>query len=166
MAEDLHIAEDAPLEERYQLLLKQAASLMETEDDQIANLANLSSLLKLALNPLWVGFYRMVGSELVLGPFQGPLGCTRIPLSRGVCGACASRQETIVVPDVEQFPGHIACSADSRSEIVVPILSNGKVELVLDLDSEKLNNYNETDVQYLEEFCRLIAAKHFGNVEC
>ena len=161
MVEEIRIPDGLDKKERYELLLKQADSLIEAEDDLIANLSNLSSLMKQVLLPLWVGFYRMMNEELVLGPFQGPLGCTRITLDKGVCGAAATQKKTIVVGNVSEFPDHIACSPDSRSEIVVPIISAGKVCLVLDLDSENLNNYGDLDVKYLEELCNRIQGKHF-----
>jgi len=161
MAEDLYIPAEATLQERYELMLKQASALLEDEEDLIANLSNIAALLKQVFDPLWVGFYRMVQGELVLGPFQGPLGCTRIPLNKGVCGAAASQKKTIVVPDVDQFPGHIACSSKSRSEIVVPVMVNTEVVLVLDLDSSSLNNYGPMDVEYLERLCKLLAQHLF-----
>ncbi len=162
MAEDLHIPPEANLEERYKLLLKQAASLLEDEPDLIANLANITALLKMVLDCLWVGFYRLQDGELILGPFQGTLGCTRIGLDRGVCGNAARDKKIVVVEDVQQFPDHIFCDANSRSEIVLPIFDGAEVALVLDLDSDTLNNYGDVDVQYLEQLCSLIQDKHFA----
>ena len=137
-------------EERYLSVLKRAESLLEGEKDLIADMANLSSLLHGTFAFWWTGFYRVVGNELVLGPFQGPLACTRIPFGKGVCGSAWKAGETIVVPDVEKFPGHIACSSESRSEIVVPVRRNGVITAVLDIDSRELGRFDETDRKYLE----------------
>lgn len=128
--------------------------MLTGEEDLIANLANVSAALKETFGFLWVGFYLVKGEELVLGPFQGPIACTRIRKGRGVCGTAWAKAETLVVPDVDAFPGHIACSSLSRSEIVVPLVGpDGEVWGVLDVDSEKLNSFNETDVRFLEELC-------------
>jgi GAF domain-containing protein len=143
-------------------LLPQLAALVQDEPDLIANLANLSAALEQAFEFLWVGFYRMIAGELVLGPFQGPLACTRITLDRGVCGAAARERRTIIVPDVNQFPGHIACSSFSRSEIVVPLIRGDQVPLVLDVDSEHLDHFSSTDARYLEQVVDLIKARHFA----
>jgi GAF domain-containing protein len=146
------------LEEKYNLLLKQLESLIEGEENVIANLSNASALLNVFLERInWVGFYMVEGDGLVLGPFQGPLACTRIRKGRGVCGKAWAEARTIVVPDVELFPGHIACSSASRSEIVVPILRDGVVVGVLDVDSEHLATFDETDAQWLERIAALIA---------
>ena len=138
-------------EEKYRALLPSVRSLMEGETDEIAKMANLAALLHQEFGFWWTGFYRVQGDELVLGPFQGPLACTRIRHGKGVCGTAWARQQTIVVPDVEQFPGHIACSSESRSEIVVPIRNNGKMVAELDIDSRKLATFDDTDRRYLEE---------------
>ena len=155
MAEDLLIAAGSKTE-RYESIIPQIKGLIEGEADLVANLANIAAALKEQFGWLWVGFYLVKGDELVLGPFQGPVACTRIRKGRGVCGASWQRRETLIVPDVEAFPGHIACSSLSRSEIVVPILVDGEVVGVLDVDSEQLNHYDETDRQYLEEIVRLV----------
>lgn len=138
-------------EEKYRTLLLQARSLMDGETDEIARMANLSALIHQAFGFWWTGFYRVQGEELVLGPFQGPLACTRIKKGRGVCGTAWKEQRTIIVPDVEQFPGHIACSSESRSEIVVPVWRDKKIVAVLDIDSRDLNTFDTTDQHYLEQ---------------
>jgi L-methionine (R)-S-oxide reductase len=158
MAEDLLIAEGSKTE-KYQSIIPQIKGLIEGEPDLVANLANVAAALKEQFGWFWVGFYLVKDNELVLGPFQGPVACTRIRKGRGVCGASWEKAQTLIVPDVEAFPGHIACSSLSRSEIVVPILSAGEVVAVLDVDSEQLNHYDETDRQYLEEIVSMI---HFG----
>lgn len=155
MAEDLSIIQGTK-EEQYQTLLPQVKALMQGEPDLIANLANICAALKEQFNWLWVGFYLVKPldsdtAELVLGPFQGPVACTRIRKGRGVCGTAWAQSTTQVVPDVEKFPGHIACSSLSRSEIVVPLFSKGEVVAVLDADSISENDFDETDKQYLEE---------------
>ncbi len=150
MAEDLKIITGTK-EEKYKELLPQIAGLTEGEHDLIANLANISAALKEQFDWLWVGFYLVKGDELVLGPFQGPVACTRIKKGRGVCGKAWEKAETLIVDDVEKFPGHIACSSLSRSEIVVPVLVNNKVVAVLDADSEYLSSFDETDKIYLEQ---------------
>ena len=137
--------------EIYKDLLPKAKAILEGEDDMIAGMANLSALLHQAFHFWWTGFYRVSGKQLILGPFQGPLACTRIPYGRGVCGTAWARKEAIVVPDVEQFPGHIACSSESRSEIVVPVWKDEEIIAVLDIDSEKLGTFDETDREFLEE---------------
>jgi len=149
MAEDLRIAEGSKTEQ-YRQLLPQLDALMEGEPDLVANLANVSAALRQQFGWWWVGFYRVDGDELVLGPFQGPGACTRIRRGRGVCGSAWERAETLVVPDVDLFPGHIACSSLSRSEIVVPIIRNGRVVAVLDVDSEHPAHFDDTDRQWLE----------------
>ena len=134
----------------YKEVLPQAVSLLEGETDEVACMANLAALLHRTFGFWWTGFYRVVGDELVLGPFQGPVACIHIPSGRGVCGTAWQRGATIVVPDVEQFPGHIACSSESRSEIVVPVWRDGRVCAVLDIDSRELSTFDETDRKYLE----------------
>ena len=143
--------------EKYETLYKQLQSLLSGETDQIANMANMAALIHETFGFWWTGFYIVKKDQLVLGPFQGPIACTRIPYGKGVCGTSWHRQETIVVPDVEEFPGHIACSSLSRSEIVVPLFRNGEVIAVLDIDSEELNTFDDIDKQYLEEMCEVIA---------
>lgn len=145
----------------YQELLPQIQAVIAPEADLMANLANVAAILKEAFGFFWVGFYRRIDDELVLGPFQGPLACTRIVLDRGVCGAAATRQETVLVPDVEQFPGHIACSSASRSEIVVPLVTLGRTELVLDIDSDQVDDFSPVDQQHLEAIVRLLAEQHY-----
>ena len=156
MAEDLSIIQGTK-EEQYQTLLPQIKALIEGEPDLIANLANISAALKEQFSWLWVGFYLVKKDELVLGPFQGPVACTRISKSRGVCGAAWQQAKTLVVPDVEKFPGHIACSSLSKSEIVIPLFSNNEITGVLDVDSVLLNDFDETDKKYLEEIVSWIA---------
>ena len=150
MSENLIIKGESK-RELYENLLPQIKSLVEGETDVIANMANISACLKDTFNFWWVGFYRVVGDVLVLGPFQGPLACTRIKKGKGVCGTAWQEAKTIIVPDVDAFPGHIACSSLSRSEIVVPVMKNGSVVAVLDIDSEKLATFDETDKFYLEK---------------
>ncbi len=155
MAEDLNIIQGTK-EEQYQSLIKQIEGLLTGEDNLVANLANVSAALKQQFNWLWIGFYLIRKYELVLGPFQGPVACTRIKKGRGVCGSSWEKRETLIVPDVEKFPGHIACSSASRSEIVVPIIVNNEVVGVLDADSSELNHFDLTDAKYLEEIVSLI----------
>lgn len=148
--EELKIAQGTKAE-RYKLLLEQVKCVVEGETDLIANMANVAAMIHETFGFWWTGFYRVEGDELVLGPFQGPLACTRIRRGRGVCGTAWAQNETIVVPDVEQFPGHIACSSASRSEIVVPLRDGkGDVFAVLDIDSAELNTFNEVDRVWLE----------------
>ena len=135
---------------KYDLLLRQAQSLAEGETDDIALMANLSAIIHEAFHFWWTGFYRVVGDELVLGPFQGPLACTRIARGRGVCGTAWQEGRTLVVPDVHQFKGHIACSSASQSEIVVPVFRNGEIIAVLDIDSEHLSTFDDVDKEWLE----------------
>ena len=144
---------------RYELLIPQIEALISDEEDLIANLSNIVAGLKYSMNFFWAGFYFVRGNDLVLGPFQGPVACTRIPKGKGVCGSCWESKNTIIVPDVDKFPGHIACSAESKSEIVTPVKKNGKVEMVLDVDSEKLNNFDEVDKLYLEKIANLVSGK-------
>lgn len=155
MAEDLNIATGTK-EEQYQALLPQIKGLLEGEPDLIANTANVAAALKEQFGWLWVGFYFVKDGELVLGPFQGPVACTRIKKGRGVCGAAWAQEKTLVVPDVEQFPGHIACSSLSRSEIVVPVLKNGEVVAVLDVDSRDLSTFDKTDQYFLQTIVQLL----------
>lgn len=157
MAEDLYIS-NGTKEERYATLLPQLKGLLSGETDEVANLANVAAALKETFGFFWVGFYRVVGDELVLGPFQGPIACTRIRKGRGVCGTAWQEARTLVVPDVDAFPGHIACSSLSRSEIVVPLMDGaGEVWGVLDIDSSELNTFDDVDARFLEEACRLLA---------
>ena len=143
--------------ERYELLLRQIGSLVEGETDMIAVMSNVAAAIHHEMKFWWTGFYRVVGDELVLGPFQGPVACMHIAYGKGVCGKAWEQGKTIVVPDVEQFPGHIACSAASRSEIVVPVTDqNGRVAAVLDIDSAELATFDDTDREYLEKIVRLI----------
>jgi len=156
MAEDLHIIASASKEEQYQSLIPQIEGLLYGETDLVANLANVAAALKEQFKWFWVGFYLVKGNELVLGPFQGPVACTRIAKGRGVCGTSWANAETLIVPDVEKFPGHIACSSLSRSEIVLPLFANGEVAGVLDVDSSELNEFDETDAKYLEQIVNLL----------
>ena len=155
MAEQLIIKGETK-QERYEALLPQIKAVVEGEADLIANMANVAAMLHETFGFWWTGFYRAVDEELVLGPFQGPMACTRIRKGRGVCGTAWLKEETQVVPDVDKFPGHIACSSASRSEIVVPVFQEGKVVAVLDIDSEKLATFDETDRYYLERIMQLL----------
>jgi L-methionine (R)-S-oxide reductase len=155
MAEDLLIIKGTK-EEQYQALLPQIKALLDGEPDLVANLANVAAALKEQFNWLWVGFYLVKDEELVLGPFQGPVACTRIKKGRGVCGASWAKAETLIVPDVEKFPGHIACSSLSKSEIVVPIFKNNEVVAILDVDSEAPDQFDETDKKFLEDITKII----------
>lgn len=150
MSENLVIKGNSK-KELYENLLPQIKSLVEGENDIIANMANVSACLKDTFNFWWVGFYRVIADELVLGPFQGPLACTRIKKGRGVCGTAWQQAKTVIVADVDEFPGHIACSSLSKSEIVVSVFNAGEVVAVLDIDSERLANFDETDKSYLEK---------------
>ncbi len=156
MAEDLNIIQSTDKLEQYQSLIPQIEALLEGEEDMIANQANTIAALKEQFKWFWVGFYTVKNGELVLGPFQGPVACTRIARGKGVCGAAWEQGKTLVVPDVDAFPGHIACSSLSRSEIVVPIYQNNEVVAVLDVDSEELNQFDQTDAQYLEQIVKLL----------
>ncbi|HEX8356470.1 MAG TPA: GAF domain-containing protein [Segetibacter sp.] len=155
MAEDLSITEGAK-EDQYLSLIPQIQGLVTGEDDLVANLANISAALKEQFNWLWVGFYIVKSNELVLGPFQGPVACTRIQKGRGVCGTSWQQMQTLIVPDVEKFPGHIACSSISKSEIVVPVIRNNEVVAVLDADSKDLDVFDESDKKYLEQIIGVI----------
>jgi GAF domain-containing protein len=142
---------------QYELLICQIRSLIEGETDAVAIMSNVAAAIHQTMGFWWTGFYRVVSDELLLGPFQGPVACMHIPFGKGVCGTAWKQAETVIVPDVELFPGHIACSSESKSEIVVPVFgSNKTVVAVLDIDSEKLNTFDETDRQYLEEICKMI----------
>lgn len=142
--------------ETYQSLVPQIASLVDGETDLIAKMANVAAALHQTFGFWWTGFYRVAGEELVLGPFQGPVACMHIPFGRGVCGAAWQRQEAVIVPNVHQFAGHIACSSESKSEIVVPVFRDGQVIAVLDIDSAAYNTFDETDKQYLEHIVRIL----------
>ena len=155
MSEVLIIAEGSKAE-RYAVLHDQVRSLAEGESDLIANMANMASMIHQTFGFWWTGFYRVVKDELVLGPFQGPLACSRIGYGRGVCGTAWQRGESIVVPDVDKFPGHIACSSASRSEIVVPVYSDGKVIAVLDIDSSEYDTFDDVDKEWLEKMVRFL----------
>ena len=145
----------------YDLVLRQLEALLEGETDPIAKMANVAAVLHESFGFWWTGFYRVVGEELILGPFQGPVACMHIPFGRGVCGTAWKRNETVVVPDVEAFPGHIACSSVSRSEIVVPVHgADGTVVAVLDIDSDRLGTFDEVDQEWLEKIVSLLAPVH------
>lgn len=155
MAEDLKII-SGTREEQYRELIPQVQGLLTGETDLVANLANVCAALKEQFRWLWVGFYLVKDEELVLGPFQGPVACTRIAYGRGVCGSAWKQKQTLIVPDVEKFPGHIACSSASRSEIVVPVIKDNEVVAVLDADSENLAGFDEVDGKFLEEIVGLV----------
>jgi L-methionine (R)-S-oxide reductase len=155
MSETLFLTPDLPKAGRYAELHPQIEALTTGEADRTANLANTAAALRQAFGFFWVGFYLVQGEELVLGPFQGPIACTRIRRGRGVCGASWAEARTVLVPDVEEFPGHIACSSDSKSEIVVPIFKNGEVVAVLDVDSDQLNDFDHDDQAALEQLMTL-----------
>ena len=155
MAEELRIAEGGK-EQKYELLYRQAREIVAGEEDVVANMANLAAMIHQTFGFWWTGFYRVVGEELVLGPFQGPIACTRIAYGRGVCGTAWQRGTTVVVSDVEQFPGHIACSSLSRSEIVVPIRKGDNIVAVLDIDSEHLATFDDVDCEWLERIVKLL----------
>lgn len=156
MAENLIISSSTDKVARYQTLVPQIEALTSGEPDLIANLSNIAAALRQSMNFFWVGFYIVKNNELVLGPFQGPIACTRIAFGKGVCGASWKEKQTIIVPNVDEFPGHIACSSDSKSEIVLPALKNGEVALVLDVDSDRLNDFDETDKLYLSQVMSMI----------
>ena len=162
MAEELILTKGASRTQTYKELLPQIQAVIAGESDLIANLANTAAMLKQAFDFFWVGFYLMKEGELVLGPFQGPLACTRIPIGKGVCGTVAQQGKTLIVPDVEAFPGHIACSSESKSEIVVPLVVEGQVKLVLDVDSDSLEDFGKEDQIYLEQVLDSIAEIHWG----
>jgi len=157
MAEELIISNNISKEEKYKELYPQIFALIQGENDLIASLSNIMSALKYGFDWLWVGVYFVKGNELVLGPFQGPIACTRIQLGRGVSGTAWYKNEIIIVPDVDKFPDHIICNSASKSEIVLPILNkNGEVALILDVDSDKLNDFDEIDKEYLSKIVQLI----------
>jgi GAF domain-containing protein len=156
LAEELNIKPGATREQSYRELIPQIEALIAGEPDLIANLANIAAALRATFGFLWIGFYLVKGDELVLGPFQGPVACTRIPFGRGVCGTAWRDKATIVVPDVEQFPGHIACSPFSKSEIVVPVMKKGEVTLILDIDSDRPHDFSEIDDHHLQRLASLI----------
>ncbi|CAM4420345.1 hypothetical protein F901_01587 [Acinetobacter dispersus] len=155
MAEEL-VLQQGHKAEQYQSIIPQIQAIVEDESDVIANLANICAALKQQFGWFWIGFYLVKDNELVLGPFQGPIACTRIAKGRGVCGAAWQQQQVIVVPDVDQFPGHIACSSASRSEIVLPIMKVGECVGVLDVDSDELSQFDEVDAEYLQQLITLI----------
>ncbi|MDR9486815.1 GAF domain-containing protein [Salibacter sp.] len=152
MAESISVVNNLKKEEKYEQLIPQVKALVDGETNRIANMANVCAALKEVFNFFWIGFYLVENDQLVLGPFQGPVACTRISKGKGVCGTAWSKNKTMLIPDVEQFPGHIACSAQSKSEIVLPFY-NGQNQIagVLDIDSDQLNSFDETDSQYLEK---------------
>lgn len=156
MSEQLIIASSTDKAERYKTLVPQIEALIGDEKDVVANLSNIAAALKQTMNFFWVGFYIVKDNQLVLGPFQGPIACTRINFGKGVCGTSWKEKKVILVPDVEEFPGHIACSSDSKSEIVLPAFKNNEVALVLDVDSDQLNDFDSTDEKYLSEVMRFI----------
>lgn len=156
MAESLNISHTSSKEEKYRSLLPQLKGLLEGETDTIANMANISAALKMTFGFFWVGFYIVKREELVLGPFQGTIACTRIKYGRGVCGTAWKEKRTVIVEDVNQFPGHIACDAASQSEIVIPMFNQDEVIAVLDIDSDHLNHFDETDASYLQQIVKLL----------
>jgi L-methionine (R)-S-oxide reductase len=156
MAEQLIVDVSATKEARYQSLVPQIEALITGENDVVANLANIAAALRQTMNFFWVGFYLVKKNELVLGPFQGPIACTRIAFGKGVCGACWQEKRVLLVPNVDEFPGHIACSSDSKSEIVLPAFKNHEVALVLDVDSDQLNDFDSIDEKYLLQVMKLI----------
>lgn len=156
MAEELIISTSTNKSERYEALIPQIEALIQGETDLVANLANISAALKQTMDFFWVGFYLVKENELVLGPFQGPIACTRIGFGKGVCGTCWKEKKTILLPDVDAFPGHIACSSASKSEIVLPAFKDDQVVLVLDVDSSERNDFDETDRVHLEKLMRIV----------
>ncbi len=156
MAEELNLSQNFTKEEKYKELLPQIEALISGEPDMIANMANVAAAIRMATHYLWTGFYLVKGDELVLGPFQGPIACTRIKKGMGVCGAAWATQKTQIVPDVDAFSGHIACSNDAKSEIVVPSIKNEKVQFVLDVDSENLGELDTVDADFFEQVIRLL----------
>ena len=157
MSEELNISEGSKTE-KYTTLLPQIQSVVSGEPDMIANMANIASMLHETFHFWWTGFYRVIDGVLVLGPFQGPLACTRIKRGKGVCGTAWAEQQTVIVPDVDAFPGHIACSSLSRSEIVVPVKRAGEIIAVLDIDSKDLNTFDATDQKYLEQITQILTS--------
>lgn len=161
MAEEIKILDTDNKKEKYINLLPQIEGLLAGEEDLIANLANIAAALKQSMGFFWVGFYLSKGNELVLGPFQGPVACTRIGFGKGVCGTAMAQKKSIIVPDVDQFPGHIACNSVARSEIVIPLVVDGTVQLMLDVDSDQLDDFDATDEVYLSKIVSLVN-RHFG----
>ena len=159
MSESLYIPESAAKAEKYEAILPQIEALITGEPDLYANLANISAALKEAFDFFWVGFYLAKENQLVLGPFQGPIACTRISMGKGVCGTAWQEGKTILVPDVDAFPGHIACSSASKSEIVVPVFKGGLVAMVLDVDSDQLDDFDAVDQEYLEKLMQVLGKK-------
>jgi L-methionine (R)-S-oxide reductase len=156
MAEELVLSISTDKTEKYKSLIPQLEGLVSGEPDLIANLANLVAALRQAMNFYWVGFYRVEKNELVLGPFQGPIACTRIGLGKGVCGTSWLEKKIILVPNVDEFPGHISCSSESKSEIVLPAFKSGEVLLILDVDSDKVGDFDETDAKYLQQVIQIV----------
>ncbi|KYG77357.1 GAF domain-containing protein [Roseivirga spongicola] len=156
MAEELIVNNTATKEEKYQSLIPQIEALVTGEPDLTANLANIASALKYGMGFFWVGFYLVKDDELVLGPFQGPIACTRIRKGKGVCGTSWEKAETLLVSNVDEFPGHIACSSDSKSEIVLPAMKDEEVALILDVDSDQLNDFDSVDQEHLEKLMRVV----------
>jgi GAF domain-containing protein len=161
MAEKLVVTLTENKEDKYKALIPQIEALIGVEKDLIANLANTTAALHQTFSFFWVGFYLVKDNELVLAPFQGPVACTRIRRGKGVCGTAWEQMKTVIVPDVELFPGHIACNAESKSEIVVPLISKGKVMGVLDVDSNRIDDFDETDKRYLEQICKLLVTNQY-----
>lgn len=156
MAEDLKITQGFSRAETYNEIIPQIRALIADESDFIANLANIAAVLKEALGFFWIGFYLVKGEELVLGPFQGPVACTRIQKGKGVCGTAWQNEKTIIVPDVNKFPGHIACSSHSKSEIVLPVFKGHKVHTILDIDSDQIDDFSEIDKNHLSEIIKIV----------
>ena len=156
MAEQLTVSTSSDKQERYRVLVPQVEALVAGEPDLVANLSNIAAALRESMNFFWVGFYLVKGNQLVLGPFQGPIACTRIELGKGVCGTSWKEKRVIIVPDVDQFPGHIACSSASKSEIVLPVIKDGKVVAVLDVDSDQLNSFDKVDEHGLGKIVELV----------
>lgn len=156
MAEDLVISQSTDKNERYQMLIPQIESLVTGEIDTIANLSNIAAALKQTMKFFWIGFYLVKDGQLVLGPFQGPVACTRIDFGKGVCGTSWKNKKSILVPNVDDFPGHIACSSEARSEVVIPGFKNNEVVIILDADSDRLNDFDEADRLALEKIMRIV----------
>ena len=162
MAEEIRIDKHLAEEEKYRLLISQVKSLLVREDNLISNLSNFTAAVKDTFEKVsWVGFYLFDGQKLFLGPFQGKVACTNIEIGKGVCGTSAVKRETVIVPDVDKFPGHIACDSNSKSEIVIPLLQNSRLLGVLDLDSHDYNSFGKTDKEYLEEICKFLCEEIF-----
>lgn len=159
MSENLFIPESATKAEKYEAILPQIEALISDEPDLYANLANISAALKEAFSFFWVGFYLVKETQLVLGPFQGPVACTRISMGMGVCGSAWQEGKTFLVPNVDEFPGHIACNSASKSEIVIPVFKGGIVAMVLDVDSDKLDDFDSVDQEYLERLIKILETK-------